>query len=155
MRKCGSARVPRRRDMNARRQTRIPDDDRKRKQKEQIQCPRVIVSSDRNQGAIDAARVNAKEANVEGDIDFHQGSFSAAAEAFTTTGLCVLNPPYGDRIGDANLKHLYASFQASRSKTAKTGIVTSNQSLMRSFCPGFTTLLPPIFHGGKRVYFYA
>ncbi len=102
---------------------------RQRKQKEQIQCPCVIVSSDRNQGAIAAARVNAKGAHVEGDIDFHQGSFSASAEAFTTTGVCILNPPYGDRIGGANLKHLYASFQASRSKTAKTGIVTSNMQL--------------------------
>jgi putative N6-adenine-specific DNA methylase len=70
-----------------------------------------IFSSDRNEGALKAARANAQRAGVEGDIRFQCQSINDPVELDCERGLVVLNPPYGKRIGDLSRLHgLYKHF---------------------------------------------
>jgi putative N6-adenine-specific DNA methylase len=74
--------------------------------------PRIdfpITGGDRDAGAIDAARSNAARAGVDEDVRFDVMPVSAARPA-TPTGLLAANPPYGVRVGDHDLRNLYASF---------------------------------------------
>jgi putative N6-adenine-specific DNA methylase len=67
-----------------------------------------ILASDRDAGAIDAARANAARAGVAGDITFSAQALSRARSS-TDSGLLLTNPPYGARVGDRNaLRSLYA-----------------------------------------------
>lgn len=71
-----------------------------------------IVGSDRDAGAIDAARANAERAGVGADIEFLKRALSAARPPdmpAPVAGLLIANPPYGVRIGDATaLRDLFA-----------------------------------------------
>lgn len=67
-----------------------------------------IVASDRDAGAVEAARANATRAGVEGDIAFAQHALSAMSPP-PGPGLVIVNPPYGARVGEAvALRDLYA-----------------------------------------------
>lgn len=75
---------------------------------ELARSPVRISGSDRDAGAIDAARANAERAGVSADIDFTQQPISALRleEPRSTV---VTNPPYGVRVGETTaLKNLYA-----------------------------------------------
>jgi putative N6-adenine-specific DNA methylase len=72
-----------------------------------------ILASDRDAGAIDAARANAERAGVAADITFTRQAVSAIAPpAGHERGLILTNPPYGARVGaasaEADLRDLYA-----------------------------------------------
>ncbi len=68
----------------------------------------TIIASDRDAGAIVAARANAERAGVAGDIEFRQGAVSAL-ELPASPGWIVSNPPYGVRVGETGaLRNLYA-----------------------------------------------
>lgn len=68
----------------------------------------VIRASDRDDGAIDAARANASRAGVDSDIGFAVTSISAA-DFGDQIGFLVSNPPYGVRVGEHDrLRNLYA-----------------------------------------------
>ncbi len=68
----------------------------------------AIVGSDRDAGAIEAARANAERAGVGADVQFHEAPLSAI-EPQATPGLLLTNPPYGARIGEEKpLRNLYA-----------------------------------------------
>ena len=69
-----------------------------------------ILASDRDAGAIAAARANAERAGVLADIEFRRCALSAV-EPPALPGLLLTNPPYGARIGErAALRNLYAQF---------------------------------------------
>ncbi|MEO7083451.1 MAG: class I SAM-dependent RNA methyltransferase [Gemmatimonadaceae bacterium] len=71
-------------------------------------APVLISGSDRDDGAIAAARANAERAGVLNDLDLRTLALSAVDSA-SAPGLIALNPPYGVRIGDSNpLRNLYA-----------------------------------------------
>jgi putative N6-adenine-specific DNA methylase len=72
-------------------------------------CPFApIAASDRDPGAIEAARANAQRAGVDAAIDFHVRPFAACAP-FADRGLVLTNPPYGQRVGrPRTLRDLYA-----------------------------------------------
>ena len=71
-------------------------------------APAPIHASDRDAGAIDAARANAARAGVTDDIAFEQRALSAI-EPPTEPGWICTNPPYGVRVSDrAELRNLYA-----------------------------------------------
>ena len=75
---------------------------------ELAQSPVPIDGSDRDAGAIEAARSNAERAGVVADITFAVRPISAL-EARQRTGLVVSNPPYGVRVGESRpLRDLYA-----------------------------------------------
>lgn len=66
------------------------------------ESPAPIVGSDRDAGAIEAARANAERAGVEADIAFSVRSLSATEFPAESRGWVVTNPPYGVRVGDAD-----------------------------------------------------
>ncbi len=67
-----------------------------------------ITGSDRDAGAITAAKANAERAGVLNDIELEVRSISAM-DAAEGTGLVASNPPYGVRVGEAEkLRDLYA-----------------------------------------------
>ena len=67
-----------------------------------------LHASDRDAGAMEAARANAARAGVDADLILTQGSLSAMAPP-PGPGLVIVNPPYGARVGDAAaLRDLYA-----------------------------------------------
>ena len=61
-----------------------------------------IVGSDRDAGAIDAARANAERAGVAAAVDLSVRSLSAAEFPTEARGWVVTNPPYGVRVGEAD-----------------------------------------------------
>ena len=61
--------------------------------------PAAILASDRDAGAIDAARDNAARAGVAGDIAFTQQPLSSVSLP-AQPGWIVTNPPYGVRVSD-------------------------------------------------------
>jgi putative N6-adenine-specific DNA methylase len=70
--------------------------------------PVPILGSDRDAGAIDSARANAKRAGVDADVDFSVRAVSDVAPP-PIAGLVATNPPYGVRVSrGAELRNLYA-----------------------------------------------
>jgi putative N6-adenine-specific DNA methylase len=69
----------------------------------------AIVMSDRDEGAIAAARANAERAGVLNDLTIERRSLSETALAtIGERGLLLTNPPYGLRVSDgADLRGLY------------------------------------------------
>lgn len=71
-------------------------------------APVPIAGSDRDAGAIAAAKANAERAGVASDVQFFVQPISALAP-MPAPGFIVSNPPYGVRVGDADrLRNLYA-----------------------------------------------
>ena len=67
-----------------------------------------IVASDRDRGAIDAARANAQRAGVAADVELSVAPISALAPS-GPSGWIITNPPYGVRVGEKGaLRDLYA-----------------------------------------------
>jgi putative N6-adenine-specific DNA methylase len=74
---------------------------------QRVHAPGRIVASDRDGGAIEAAKGNAGRAQVSGDIEFDRRAVSAS-EAPMGTGWVITNPPYGVRVGrERDLRDLY------------------------------------------------
>ncbi|MDE3150986.1 MAG: hypothetical protein KGL93_01935 [Gemmatimonadota bacterium] len=70
--------------------------------------PVAIAGSDRDAGAIDAARANAERAGVAADVEWSVRAVSAI-EPPPTAGLVAANPPYGVRVGERHeIRNLYA-----------------------------------------------
>lgn len=68
-----------------------------------------ILASDRDAGAVEAARANAERAGVAGAIEFSCRAVSAI-EPPAGPGWVVTNPPYGVRLGKSpDLRGLYAA----------------------------------------------
>jgi putative N6-adenine-specific DNA methylase len=69
-----------------------------------------ILASDRDAGAIDAARANAERAGVASNVTFAVAAISnASAPESSRGGLVATNPPYGKRIGAGrDVRDLYA-----------------------------------------------
>lgn len=84
--------------------------------------PVPILGSDRDEGAIAAARANAERAGVAEDVEFSVRALSAI-EPPAGAGWLVANPPYGQRIGETGpLRNLYAQLG----------------NVARKRCPGWT-----------------
>ncbi len=70
----------------------------------------IIQASDRDAGAIAAARENAQRAGVEGAVEFSRRAVSAI-EPPPGPGWVITNPPYGVRLDERDdLRNLYAKF---------------------------------------------
>jgi putative N6-adenine-specific DNA methylase len=69
----------------------------------------IVRGSDRDAGAVRAARENAARAGVAADVSFREAALSSL-EAPGSEGLLLTNPPYGVRVGDeAGLRDLFAA----------------------------------------------
>ena len=64
--------------------------------------PAPIVASDRDAGAIEAARANAERAGMSADIDLAIHAISAVRLPEGPAGWIVTNPPYGVRVGESD-----------------------------------------------------
>ncbi len=72
-------------------------------------APVAIRASDRDAGAIDAARANAARAGVADDVEFAVQAVSAIEPPAGGRGLVATNPPYGVRVGERHtIRNLYA-----------------------------------------------
>ncbi|HYJ78413.1 MAG TPA: hypothetical protein VEW03_02330, partial [Longimicrobiaceae bacterium] len=73
------------------------------------EAPVAILGSDRDAGAIAAARANAERAGVAGEVSLAVRPVSAI-EPPPGPGLLISNPPYGTRVGESDpLRDLYAA----------------------------------------------
>ena len=69
--------------------------------KTQVSAAGPILGSDRDAGAIEAARGNAARAGVTDDVAFAVHALSAAPIPAHERGWIVTNPPYGVRVGES------------------------------------------------------
>ncbi len=113
---------------------------------------------DRDAGAVEAAEANAARAGVAGAAEFRRQAVSALAppEALAgEPGLVVVNPPYGERIGEkGDLRALYGSLgQALRERFRgwRVGVVTSEPALAQAAGLPFLPPGPPVPHGPLKV----
>ncbi|MCG7628912.1 class I SAM-dependent RNA methyltransferase [Epibacterium sp. MM17-32] len=111
--------------------------------------------SDRNAGAVEMATQNAERAGVSDLCRFGHAAMSDLERPEGPTGLVIVNPPYGARIG--NKKQLYAVYGAlgevlkTRFSGWRVGLVTSDTQLARATGLPFLPLGAPIAHGGLKV----
>jgi putative N6-adenine-specific DNA methylase len=79
------------------------------RERELTRAPAPIRGSDRDAGAVEAARANAERAGVAADVELDRRPLSAI-EPSPARGWVVTNPPYGMRVGDAGaVRDLYAA----------------------------------------------
>lgn len=101
----------------------------------------AIRASDRDEGAVQAARENAARAGVTDDIEFQVAPVSGAAIA--EGGWIVTNPPYGLRVGEsARLRDLYATLgRLTRDCGATLVMLSADRELERQLRLRVTPLL--------------
>lgn len=103
-----------------------------------------IVASDRNAGAIRAARANAERAGVSDDIEFAVRPL-AAARAAAPGGWLVTNPPYGVRVGGRAESRALAHELARLVRSTLAGWVivalAADEGVRRALGPGTVELL--------------
>lgn len=117
-----------------------------------------FLGSDRDAGAIEMSRANAERAGVAHLITFRQHGVSELVAPEGPAGLVMINPPYGDRIGDkAGLHALYAALgKTLKARFAgwRVGIVTNEAELAAATGLPFGPPSAPVSHGGLRVGLY-
>lgn len=93
-----------------------------------------IFGSDQDPRAIEAARAAAAKAGVADRVQFERSAL-AALRAPASTGLVLVNPPYGERLGEGDaLKALYGQLGAvlkERFNGWQAGVFTGNPALGR------------------------
>ena len=110
---------------------------------------------DRDAGAIAMSQANAERAGVAGFTEFQRGTISEAEPPPGTPGLVIVNPPYGNRLGDK--KQLLPLYQAlgqvllSRFSGWRVGLVAAEPRLAQATRLPFLPPGPPVPHGGLRV----
>lgn len=118
----------------------------------------IFLGSDRNAGAVEAARENAARAGVGAATLFKHRSISDIERPDGPAGLVIVNPPYGGRIGDEKrLRSLYGSLGKVLQKRFsgwRLGLVTSNQSLARATRLPMLPPGPVVDHGGTKIRLY-
>jgi putative N6-adenine-specific DNA methylase len=114
-----------------------------------------FYGSDRDAGAVAMSRANAERAGVAAITSFKQQAISDLTAPEGPPGLVIVNPPYGDRIGDRKqLNALYRAFgQTMRARFSgwRVGLITNEASLAEATDLPFAAPGDPISHGGIRV----
>lgn len=120
-----------------------------------ITPPFRFYGSDRDAGAIAMSRANAERAGVAHFTEFKQHAISDLFAPDGPPGLVIVNPPYGDRIGEKKRLHgLYRALGetlSTRFKGWRAGVVTSDIALASATRMPFLPPGPAILHGGSRV----
>ena len=120
----------------------------------------LLFGSDRDAGAIEAARANAVRAGVEADIQWTHASIRRAPildYPWETEGLWLSNPPYGDRAqGGRSLRALYQTIgQCFRTLPGewRLGLFVDNPTLAHGTGIALKSQVL-LDHGGKKVRLY-
>ncbi len=117
-----------------------------------------FFGSDRDAGAIEMSRANAKAAGVSEITRFEQYKVIELERPDVDSGLVIVNPPYGARIGSR--KALYGVYDALGSVLRqqfsgwRVGLVTSDPALAKSTRLPFGPPGPYIDHGGIKIRLY-
>jgi putative N6-adenine-specific DNA methylase len=117
-----------------------------------------FYGSDRDAGAIKMSRANADRASVTEFTEFQQRTISDVVRPDGPPGLVIINPPYGNRIGETKkLNVLYGAL--GRTLTARfggwrVGLITSEKSLAKATGLPFAPPGPPLAHGGIKVFLF-
>lgn len=128
---------------------------------EQAQLPQPqvrFVGSDRDEGAIRMSRANAERAGVAGFTEFLVRDAAELTPPEGPAGLVIVNPPYGERIGEnARLRGLYRTLGhvlLTRFAGWRVGLITSNDTLAKATGLPFALSAEPVLHGGLRIQLY-
>ncbi|WP_409433260.1 class I SAM-dependent RNA methyltransferase [Litorimonas sp. RW-G-Af-16] len=114
-----------------------------------------FYGSDRNDAVIGFATENAKRAGVADLCTFAQKPFSDITPPDGPPGLVMINPPYGNRIG--NKKQLFALYQSfgdvmrERFTGWRVGMITTDRQLADATKLPWLPPGAPIAHGGLKV----
>lgn len=118
----------------------------------------TCLGSDRDAGAIAMSTANAARAGVSPYTAFQERAVSDIATPPGPPGLVIVNPPYGDRIGDkSNVRPLYHALGQTllaRFSGWRVGLITTDATLARSTGLPFLPAAAPVAHGGLRVTLY-
>ncbi len=113
---------------------------------------------DRDAGAIKMSTANAERANVSSNTAFKQQSISKLEAPDGPSGLIIINPPYGARIGEIKkLLSLYQSLGKTLSAQFsgwRVGIVTNSDKLLKATGLPFKGKPLSFSHGGIPVKLY-
>jgi len=114
-----------------------------------------FYGSDRDAGAVAAARANAERAGVADLVELRQGPVSELAAPEGPPGLVICNPPYGGRLGErGKLAPLYRALGETllaRFPGWRVGLLTTDPALARATGLPFLPPGAPVPHGGLRV----
>lgn len=120
--------------------------------------PKHFYGYDQNAGAVEAAKANAKRAGVGEVCRFAGQPLSKLRAPDGPAGLVMVNPPYGERIGNKKtLSGLYREFgdvMQSRFKGWRVGLVTSDEALAQATKLDWAQISAPIPHGGLKIKLY-
>ena len=110
---------------------------------------------DRDAGAIKMCEANAARAGVSDMTEFRQLAISDLVAPEGPPGLVIVNPPYGERVGEKKQLHaLYSALgQTLRARFAgwRVGLITNDAALAYATGLPFKPPAPPVTHGGIRV----
>ncbi|GHA25576.1 RNA methyltransferase [Devosia pacifica] len=114
--------------------------------------------SDRDPGAVRMSGENAERAGVAGLTQFSVTSIDALEPPDRKTGLVIVNPPYGTRIGNkaplVALHRRLGEVLKSRFGGWRVGIITADRDLAKATRLPFLPTAAPVQHGGIRVTLY-
>jgi putative N6-adenine-specific DNA methylase len=117
-----------------------------------------FYGSDRDAGAIEMSRANAARAGVGDITEFKQHAVSDLVPPSGSPGLVIVNPPFGDRIGDkTRLQALYRAMgQTLLAKFSgwRVGLITNESALARATGLPFKPPGAPVANGGLRITLY-
>lgn len=117
-----------------------------------------FYGSDKDAGAIRMSRANAERAGVADITEFKECAIEDAAAPEGPTGLLIVNPPYGDRIGaKGQIRSLYRALGhtlLTRFSGWRVGLITSEPQLAEATGLPFSLTAEPVLHGGLRVTLY-
>lgn len=114
--------------------------------------------SDRDAGAIRMSQANAARAGVADWTTFREAAVDDLLPPDGPTGLVIVNPPYGGRIGDrGGVRQLYGALGLAlrtRFQGWRVGLITSDATLAEATGLPFEAPSEPVLHGGTRVVLY-
>ncbi len=117
-----------------------------------------FYGSDRDAGAIRSSLANAARAGVSDVVTFQQKSISDLQRPDGESGLVIVNPPYGTRIGDKRpLFDLHATFgkvMRERFEGWRVALITTDPALAKATGLPFKKPGGTINHGGLKISLY-
>ena len=120
--------------------------------------PVLCHGSDRDAGAIRMSRANAARAGVSDFTVFRHCAVSDIERTEDASGLVIVNPPYGTRLGDKTplfaLHGALGKTLRARFSGWRVGLVTTEPALAKATELPFAEAGPPVGHGGLKVRLY-
>lgn len=114
-----------------------------------------FYGSDLDPGAIRMSNANAERAGVADITEFRQCGVEELTAPEGPPGIVIVNPPYGDRIGQKGpLRQLYRSLGQTlltRFSGWRVGLITNEAKLAEATGLPFSLTAEPVLHGGLRI----